>query len=246
MQKQAKAIANRDDRGVKQAGFLVLRETAMPAVLIETGYLTNADEEAFIASDEGHYQMAEAIFTAFKNYKAQMEGEPVAQTKTQRAKGTASTKNIEKKQPTAPAPRKTADSGTTAAIQSGENAFGKSGSAPKTEKKYEKSENKTEAKNTEGKTNPGANSKLVNQKTVENQPNTDKKSSYRILLLTHNAPMDRNSGLLALLENVKEEKQNGKYQYFTGNFATRSDAEKMLPELKNLGFATAVITGNPK
>lgn len=65
--------ANRYNRGVKQAGFLVLYKTAMPSVLIETGFLTNANDEKYLLSDKGQEQTATAIYNAFKEYKVDME-----------------------------------------------------------------------------------------------------------------------------------------------------------------------------
>lgn len=64
----------RFDRGVKQAGFLVLYKTTMPSVLIETGFLTNPTEEKFLSDSTTQRQMANAMFKAFKKYKNELEG----------------------------------------------------------------------------------------------------------------------------------------------------------------------------
>lgn len=194
VQEQAHLQAKREDKGVKQAGFLVIRETAMPAVLIETGYLTNAVEEAFIASEEGQDKMAYAIFKAFMAYKAQMEGtavapvKPATASKTQKQtlpKASSNTQIIQKKTPAA-----------------------------------------TPAKTTKGPAPEAA---------------PPVKKGYRIQLLTWKTRMDRHTGRLSLLSEVQEETANGQYYYFTGTFATQAEAARMLPEIKNLGFKTAVI-----
>lgn len=59
----------RNDRGVKQAGLLVLRKTGMPGVLVELGFLTNATEERFMKSTDGQNKLAKAIYDAFVVYK---------------------------------------------------------------------------------------------------------------------------------------------------------------------------------
>jgi N-acetylmuramoyl-L-alanine amidase len=60
-------------RGVKQAGFIVIWETTMPSVLIETGYLTNAQDAAILGSEEGREKISKAIFKAFAEYKGNFE-----------------------------------------------------------------------------------------------------------------------------------------------------------------------------
>lgn len=73
LQSEFKSIG-RYDRGVKQAGFLVLYKTAMPSVLIETGFLTNPKEESFIGNTDGQSKMASAMLKAFSAYKTSYEG----------------------------------------------------------------------------------------------------------------------------------------------------------------------------
>jgi N-acetylmuramoyl-L-alanine amidase len=73
VQAEFKKNKNLTDKGVKQAGFLVLWKTSMPSVLIETGFLTNAEEEKYLGSQIGQDQIAFAIYKAFKNYKAEVE-----------------------------------------------------------------------------------------------------------------------------------------------------------------------------
>ncbi|TCO02701.1 N-acetylmuramoyl-L-alanine amidase family protein [Natronoflexus pectinivorans] len=73
IQNQFESRVGRHNRGVKQAGFLVLRETAMPGVLVEVGFLSNAQEERFLASEEGQVYLASAIFRAIRDYKNRHE-----------------------------------------------------------------------------------------------------------------------------------------------------------------------------
>lgn len=191
VQQFASAVAFREDRGVKQAGFLVLRETVMPAVLIEAGYLTNATEAAFLTSDEGREQMAIAIFQSIEAYKRHMEtGKPMdAVAVTQAAQKPPS---ITPAQPVKSVPVKT-----------------------------------------------------VAQKNTVTSPNNNPVKSesvrYTIFLLSWPNKLDPNVGQLSLLANVKETFKDGKYHYSSGSYGSKAEAEKVLPEILNMGFKTANI-----
>ncbi len=198
VQQQAHLQADREDKGVKQAGFLVIRETAMPAVLVETGYLTNAVEENFMASDEGRIKMAYSIFKAFMAYKAQLEGHGVEPIKQQ-------------------AP------------------------LPKTVKVSTQKPLPTAQTTPQHPSNIVVISPLRTPKGAAPPVATPPKANYRIQLLSWKTKMDRKTGRLSLLSNVQEEVANNQYYYFTGTFATRDEAVRTLPEIKNLGFKTAVV-----
>ena len=73
VEENIKVVANRRSRGVKQAGFVVLKETTMPSVLVEAGFLSNRQEEAYLKSKEGQNMIASALLRAFTEYKSLME-----------------------------------------------------------------------------------------------------------------------------------------------------------------------------
>ncbi|NUO03291.1 MAG: N-acetylmuramoyl-L-alanine amidase [Saprospiraceae bacterium] len=73
IEKAFAAQTGRPSRSVRQAGFMVLRNAAMPSVLIETGYLSNSKEEQYLTSPEGQMTVANAILSAFSEYKEAVE-----------------------------------------------------------------------------------------------------------------------------------------------------------------------------
>lgn len=96
VQEQFSKRVGRKDRGVQQAGFLVLWKTAMPSILIELGFISNAAEERFLASESGQIYMASAIYRAFRDFKMSFEGENSAMHKAE----TEDTTSIEEPRPT--------------------------------------------------------------------------------------------------------------------------------------------------
>lgn len=64
----------RNDRGVKQGGLIVLFTATVPAVLVELGFLSNAAEEKYMASEDGKNELAQSMFEAFASYKSQIDG----------------------------------------------------------------------------------------------------------------------------------------------------------------------------
>ena len=96
IQKHVCRTAKRPNKGVKQDAFLVLRETSMPACLIELGYISTPSEEAYLNNKKNQDTMGYGIYQAFVEYKQEapaverepvergaVERESVAQTHTQ-------------------------------------------------------------------------------------------------------------------------------------------------------------------
>ncbi|MEN8125246.1 MAG: N-acetylmuramoyl-L-alanine amidase [Bacteroidota bacterium] len=72
-------VLKRKNRGVKQAGFVVLHQTYMPSVLIETGFITNKEEGKFLGSKSGQEKVAKSIANSILNYKKHVDENTVVE-----------------------------------------------------------------------------------------------------------------------------------------------------------------------
>jgi N-acetylmuramoyl-L-alanine amidase len=69
VQKELVRTAKRYDRGVRQAAYLVLRESTMPRVLVELDFISNPETENYLLSNAGQKTLAQSIRKAFTQYK---------------------------------------------------------------------------------------------------------------------------------------------------------------------------------
>ncbi|MEY8707995.1 N-acetylmuramoyl-L-alanine amidase [Bacteroides faecichinchillae] len=82
VQKQFRHTCSRVDRGVHQAGFLVLKASAMPSILVELGFISTPEEERYLNSENGMSTLAKGIYNAFLNYKREHELRLTGSSKT--------------------------------------------------------------------------------------------------------------------------------------------------------------------
>lgn len=73
VQRHFRNTCQRVDRGVHQAGFLVLKASAMPSILVELGFISTPEEERYLNSETGTTTLADGIFRAFLAYKREQE-----------------------------------------------------------------------------------------------------------------------------------------------------------------------------
>ena len=101
VQKNTCSLANRPNKGVKQAGFLVLRETSMPSCLIELGFISTPAEEQLLNDEASIDNIAKGIYNAFVEYKKKYGNNIVVPYKSESPVETtvdASSEKEEKKQ----------------------------------------------------------------------------------------------------------------------------------------------------
>jgi len=134
VQKGFTNVAKRKDRGVRQAGFLVLRESAMPSVLIELGFINNAAEAKYLASSTGQRSMASAIYTGLERYIKDFDKKQGSSSKAIASKDSKAAEKIP--------PAKAVETKTTGQVKTDN----KNTEKPQAKEEKDKKDNKTDTK----------------------------------------------------------------------------------------------------
>ena len=216
-QEQFSTTAGRDDDGVKQAGFLVLWKTSMPSVLIETGFLSNPQEEKFLSLDKGQNHMAASIFRAFRKWKDELEGN----TKTY-------TDDLEKMKPYQP------DAADTAGLRKPVNYVNpKAVSKPKSD---------SMALVAPKKDTTLVKAPVDTEKVVAMvSPPTPVTVTYRVQIISSDKPLKPGSPAFKGLTDTWQYEMKGVYKYTVGSYKSQAEAVVQQNEMRKKGFTEAFV-----
>lgn len=216
-QEQFHGRAGRADKGVKQAGFLVLWKTSMPSVLIESGFLSSPAEERFLGSDKGQTHMAASIFRAFRTWRDEIEGT----TKTY-------DDAIEKMASYKPGSEDTA--GLRKPVNYIANPNAKNTTA------------KADTAGTKPKTDsaPAKKDPLIH-KTDSVKVNYSMKAVYRVQIVSSEKAIAAGSSQFKGVSDTWHYEQGGMHKYTAGSYLSQSEAVKRQSELRKLGFDQAFV-----
>jgi len=202
---QSHLIANTNmaDRNVRQAAFWVLYKVAMPSILIELGFISNAEEEKYLLREDIQETMAISIFNAFVEYKNLIEGTskpflPVPQTIHQEPK-------IELQE----------------ATEKENNAVSQFQITSK---------NETDIKALEV-TKTDTTEIIVSNNTALIQPITNI-IRFRIQFFTSKDNINTSDKKFSVLSEIKKHNENNVWKYTSGDFKTLIEAQNSLKEVK--------------
>ncbi|MCR5014739.1 MAG: N-acetylmuramoyl-L-alanine amidase [Bacteroidales bacterium] len=230
VQEQFSKRVGRKDRGVQQAGFLVLWKTAMPSILIELGFISNASEERFLASADGQTYMASAIYRAFRDFKNAFEGENQITAQVTPKEEVVEPKVEPKVEPVKVEPKV---------------------EPVKVEPKVEpvKVEPKVEPVKEEPKVEPVKEEPKV--ETVKEEPKKEEprpasgpktpKAVFKVQFATRDVEIPVTDKAFAKVSDVDVYYYNGAYRYTSGNFQSKQEAVNRQSELRKMGFSDAFV-----
>jgi N-acetylmuramoyl-L-alanine amidase len=241
IQKQFKENSKRYSRGVKQAGFLVLYKTAMPSVLIESGFLTNDNDQRFLSSDAGQASMASSIYRAFKSYKSELETGIVSNDKIEDQDDLVDEKSDTNKNDQIVTTNTPFKDSKTDKKDTEDNSPVKSVDTTKMVQSDKKDSGNT-------KTDTPKEKSPTTPKSTDNKSTTKADVDYsKLAFITVQVGAVKEGG--AISPKIKDLKtvfnitfEDGYTRYFVGRFSTIADAKLRLEKVKEAGFEDAFLT----
>lgn len=222
--------AGRKSLGVKQAGFVVLKQTTMPSVLVETGYLSNTEDEQYLSSETGQSNMALSILDAFTAYKQAIEDNNPAAVQTTSVE--SDTKQMQVKS-------------TSMTVLNENSNKNENTVQPSTVKKFLNNNKNTNQPQTPVQpASRGMAPTLVVNDTEKVEENSAVETNYKVLLATSNKTIDtRKSPWKDIDYSVQVIKENDSYKYLVIGFNNKDAATKVKEEMRKKGFREAFVVG---
>jgi N-acetylmuramoyl-L-alanine amidase len=232
----------RNDRQVKQAGFIVLHQTFMPSVLVETGFLTNDEEGAYLNSKKGQAEMGKAIADAILIYRGSVMPSMV--------------QSNEPLTPIAAEPKKEMEKPAQQVVTKQEEAAKPVEEVPTSETTAEqqakmqvvKQENKTQEVLGMPATGDLEGNKATTAKPVVEQPSTsvgnEKKPTniiFKVQLLASARDMDLRSDNFRGLNRLSRESYKNLYRYMYGNTDSYDEALLLKSNADAKGYPSSYI-----
>jgi len=219
VQEQFTRRLGRKDRSVQQAGFLVLYRTTMPSVLVELGFITNPEEEAFMMSDEGKTYLASAIYRAFREYKQQFERENLTSVIT----------------------REMREEAIRAENQGSNAAAGPQASPMQTPETPARKPSGSSATSTKPSTKSPTNPAPQNQNTPAAKETARNTIVYKVQFATFPQDLPLTDKRFKNVENAGKYFHNGMYKFTSGRFTSYRDAINHQNRMRKAGYPDAFV-----
>ena len=231
------------NRGVKQAEIFVLYKTAMPAVLTEVGFISNAEEEQYMMSEVGQNTIVTCIFNAFIDYKSATEGTK----RPTNLKINLKTDSKDKKPAQQEAPKTKVETPAVAETPAEET---KKEQLPESSALVLSTANThveapepiaepTQDKQSGGKEEHTSTPQEPAAPTPAVKENVQ--VVYKVQFLSSSKPLKEDAKELKGMKDYECYVQNGVYRYTTGNFKTVKEATNYQKEVRGKGFGDAFI-----
>ena len=218
IQRQFKSRLESSNRGVKQAGFLVLRESSMPSVLVETGFVSNQAEANYLKSDEGQQVIASSIFDAFRRFKSKSSGSSVPERHTVNSTTKPDTSSLtvlpEKKKENKP--------------------------EEKTEIKSEENKPETTKQIIVAEKTRSTEVPITTVDTLSDNKVASNETYYSVQIGANTTPIEPSAANFKGLKEVRREKTDKYYRYYIGKETSIESITPILQQIK-LKFSQAFI-----